>query len=43
MANRANPVFGAGAVLIPVALFAGAVVFGTTQQSTYVHVMAGVL
>jgi hypothetical protein len=43
MANRANPAFGAGAVLIPVALFVGAVLFGTTQQLTYVHVMAGVL
>ena len=43
MATRANPVFGAGAVLVPVALFVGAVLFGTTQQLTYVHVMAGVL
>jgi len=43
MATRANPAFGAGAVLIPVALFVGAVLFGTTQQLTYVHVMAGVL
>ena len=43
MATRANPVFGAGAVLIPVALFVGAVLFGTLQQLTYVHVMSGVL
>ena len=43
MATRANPAFGAGAVLVPVALFVGAVLFGTTQQLTYVHVMAGVL
>ena len=43
MANRANPVFGVGAVLIPLALLFGAVVFGTVQQLTYVHVMAGVL
>jgi hypothetical protein len=43
MATRANPAFGAGAVLVPVALFAGAVLFGTVQQLTYVHVMAGVL
>ncbi|WP_197052470.1 hypothetical protein [Halobellus rufus] len=43
MANRANPVFGAGAVLVPVALFVAAVFFGTVQQLTYVHVMAGVL
>ena len=43
MANRANPIFGAGAVLIPVTLFVAAVLFGTVQQLTYVHVMAGVL
>jgi hypothetical protein len=43
MANRANPVFGVGAVLIPLALLVGAVAFGTVQQLTYVHVMAGVL
>ena len=43
MANRANPVFGAGAVLVPVALFVAAVLFGTVEQLTYVHVMAGVL
>nr|WP_246403673.1 hypothetical protein [Halobellus ruber] len=43
MAKRANPAFGAGAVLIPVALFAAASLFGTIQQLTYVHVMTGVL
>jgi len=43
MANRANPVFGAGAVLIPITLFVAAVLFGTVEQLTYVHVMAGVL
>ncbi|WP_256545276.1 hypothetical protein [Halobellus inordinatus] len=43
MANRANPVFGAGAVVVPLAVFVAAVLFGTTQQLTYVHVMAGVL
>ncbi|MFD1598257.1 hypothetical protein [Halobellus rarus] len=43
MANRANPVFGAGAVLIPIVLFVAAVLFGTVEQLTYVHVMAGVL
>ncbi len=43
MANRANPAFGAGAVLVPLALFVGAVLFGTVEQLTYVHVMAGVL
>ncbi len=43
MATRANPVFGAGAVLVPVALLVGAALFGTTQQLTHLHVMAGVL
>jgi len=43
MAHRANPAFGAGAVLVPVGLFVAAVLFGTTEQLTYVHVMAGVL
>ncbi|MFB6092343.1 MAG: hypothetical protein ABEK02_04955 [Haloquadratum sp.] len=43
MADRANPAFGAGAVLVPVVLFVAAVLFGTTEQLTYVHVMAGVL
>ncbi|MGQ4555040.1 hypothetical protein [Halobellus sp. GM3] len=43
MADRANPAFGAGAVFVPVALLVAAVLFGTTQQLTYVHVMAGVL
>jgi hypothetical protein len=43
MADRANPVFGAGAVLVPLGLFLATVLFGTVQQLTYVHVMAGVL
>ncbi|WP_238993938.1 hypothetical protein [Halobellus captivus] len=43
MAERANPAFGAGVVLVPVGLFVAAVLFGTVQQLTYVHVMAGVL
>lgn len=43
MARRANPVFGVGAVLLPLALLLGATLFGTVQQLTYVHVMAGVL
>ncbi|RLM57474.1 hypothetical protein DVK02_06830 [Halobellus sp. Atlit-31R] len=43
MANRANPAFGVGAVVVPLAVFVAAVLFGTVQQLTYVHVMAGVL
>lgn len=43
MAGRANPAFATGAVAVPVAVLAGAVLFGTVQQHTYAHVMAGVL
>jgi len=43
MATRANPVFGVGAVVVPIALLLGVTLFGTVQQLTYVHVMAGVL
>ena len=43
MANRTNPTFGAGAVLIPAALFVGGALLGTIQRPTSVHVMAGVL
>ena len=43
MAERANPAFAAGAVIIPVAAFAYVLQFGTLIQHTFVHVMAGVL
>jgi len=43
MATRANPAFGIGAVVLPLGLLTAAVLFGTVQQLTYVHVMAGVL
>ncbi|WP_350355501.1 hypothetical protein [Halorarius litoreus] len=43
MASRANPAFATGAVVVPITLLAGAVLFGTVQQHTYAHVMAGVL
>jgi hypothetical protein len=43
MGIRANPAFAAGAVVVPVVALVYAVLFGTPQQHTYVHVMAGVL
>ncbi|WP_350356166.1 hypothetical protein [Halorarius halobius] len=43
MAARANPAFASAAVVVPVGVLALAVVFGTVQQHTYAHVMAGVL
>ena len=43
MGIRANPAFATGAVVIPVIALVYAVLFGTVQQHTYVHVMAGVL
>jgi hypothetical protein len=43
MGIRANPAFAAGAVVVPVLALVYAVLFGTPQQHTYVHVMAGVL
>ena len=43
MGVRANPAFTVGAVVIPIAALVYAVLFGTVQQHTYVHVMAGVL
>ena len=43
MGVRANPAFTVGAVVIPIAALGYAVLFGTVQQHTYVHVMAGVL
>lgn len=43
MGYRANPAFATGVVAIPVAVLAYTVLFGTVQQHTYAHVMAGVL
>lgn len=43
MANRANPVFAAGVVAVPLVALAYAVTAGSLQHLTYVHVMAGVL
>ena len=43
MGIRANPAFAAGAVVIPVIALVYVILFGTPQQHTYVHVMAGVL
>jgi hypothetical protein len=43
MAGRANPAFATGVVAVPVVVLGGAVLFGTVQQHTYAHVMAGVL
>ncbi|SDX86181.1 hypothetical protein [Halobellus clavatus] len=43
MANRANPAFGVGAVVVPLGLLVATALFGTAQQLTYVHVMAGIL
>jgi hypothetical protein len=43
MAERANAAFATGAVVVPVAALAYALLFGTTTVHMYVHVMAGVL
>ncbi|WP_349292259.1 hypothetical protein [Halobacterium zhouii] len=43
MGTRANSAFAAGAVALPLAALVYAVAFGTVEQHTYVHVMAGVL
>ena len=43
MGVRANSAFAVGAVAVPIAALAYVVAFGTLQQHTYVHVMAGVL
>jgi len=43
MAQRANPAFAAGAVLLPLAAFAFALGWGSREVHTYVHVMTGVL
>ncbi|MFB6217616.1 MAG: hypothetical protein ABEH77_00295 [Halobacteriaceae archaeon] len=43
MAQRANPAFAAGAVVLPLSAFALAATVGSVEMHTYVHVMAGVL
>jgi len=43
MAQRANPAFAVGIVVVPLAALAYAVTVGSLQVHTYVHVMAGVL
>ncbi|MFC5973360.1 hypothetical protein ACFPYI_18675 [Halomarina salina] len=43
MATRANPMFSVGALVVPFGALAGVLLFGTNQQLTFVHVMAGVL
>jgi hypothetical protein len=43
MADRANPMFAGGAVLVPVVALVAVLLAGTDVQHTYVHVMAGVL
>ncbi|HKL27782.1 MAG TPA: hypothetical protein VJ898_00820 [Natrialbaceae archaeon] len=43
MAQQANPAFAAGAVVVPVAALAGAIMTGDFRPLFYVHVMAGVL
>jgi len=42
-ADRANPAFAAGVVVLPLVAFVYAVTLGSVQAHTYVHVMAGVL
>lgn len=43
MAERANPAFAIGVVVIPLVAFGIALEAGSTELHTYVHVMAGVL
>ncbi|WP_132058651.1 hypothetical protein [Halorussus amylolyticus] len=43
LADRANPAFAAGAVVIPVGALAYALALGDLRTLFYVHVMAGVL
>jgi hypothetical protein len=43
MAERANPAFAAGVVVVPLAALAYAVTVAPAVHHTYVHVMAGVL
>jgi hypothetical protein len=42
-ADRANPAFAVGAVLVPLLALGYAATLGSVQVHTYVHVMAGVL
>ena len=43
MAERANPAFAVAAVALPIAALLYAVILGSVEVHTYVHVMAGVL
>ncbi|WP_425499731.1 hypothetical protein [Halorarum halobium] len=43
MAGRANPAFSVGALAVPFGALAATALWGTVQQLTFVHVMAGVL
>lgn len=43
MAQRANPAFAVGAVVVPLAALGYALTVASLQTHTYVHVMAGVL
>ncbi|WP_135820597.1 hypothetical protein [Halostella litorea] len=43
MGTRANPAFAVGAVAVPLAVLAYAVLFAPIEVHTYAHVMAGVL
>ncbi|MFC3477241.1 hypothetical protein [Halobacterium litoreum] len=43
LGTRANPAFATGIVALPLAALAYVAAFGTVQQHTYVHVMAGIL
>jgi len=43
MGRRANPAFAIGVVVVPIGVLLIATTFGTVQQHTFAHVMAGVL
>ena len=43
MGRQANPAFATGAVVVPLGVLVLATGFGTVQQHTFAHVMAGVL
>ena len=43
MAGRANPAFSVGVLVVPLGALAAAALYGTVQQLTFVHVMAGLL
>ena len=43
LAQRANPAFAAGAVVVPILALVGAIMSGDPRAIVYVHVMAGIL